>query len=35
MNGFALRGNGELTWNGYTEPTTELVMKVPLAEHVS
>ena len=32
---FALRQYGELTWNGYRVPTTELVMEVLLAEHVS
>ena len=32
---FALKEDGEKTWNGYRVPTTELVMKVLLAEHVS
>ena len=32
---FALKEGRKLTWNGYRVPTTELVMKVLLAEHVS
>ena len=31
----ALREDGELTWYGYRVATTELLMKVLLAEHVS
>ena len=35
INCFGLREDGELTWNGYRVPTTELVMKVLLGEHVT